>query len=466
MEQARHAASTKRHSRHEPQNRRKRKPVFLRMMGVLLVAGAALACFGFWRFQTPGIVLGPFEDKPSTAESVPPPEPEPQPATTTLRFSATGDNLIHAPIYKQAARRAAEGQRYDFDYCYEHLLDFYAAQDVNWINQETLCSKELEPSTYPCFSTPGECAEALYRAGIRVFSLSNNHTYDKGAKGIAATLRFWDEMPEDVVTTGLWYGESDYSTIPLQTVNGVTIAYLSYTDHTNGIPQSSAMTANVIYTSQRDVMEQQVRRARELADFVVVGVHWGVEDSHKITQTQRDVMEQQVRRARELADFVVVGVHWGVEDSHKITQTQRDLAQQLSDWGADVILGTHPHVVQDAEWKTSVDGRQTFVAYSLGNFLSTQSKPDQLIGAILTLELNKTTDPDGSVHCAVASPQLHPTVTHYDAGKSNVRTYLFRDYTSELAQAHGVRAAYPSFGIEYIQNVLQTNINSAFLALA
>ena len=60
---------------------------------------------------------------------------------------------------------------------------------------------------------------------------------------------------------------------------------------------------------------------------------------------------------------------------------------------------------------------------------------------------------------------MHPTVTHYDAGKSNVRTYLFRDYTSELAQAHGVRAAYPSFGIEYIQNVLQTNINSAFLAL-
>lgn len=123
-------------------------------------------------------------------------------------------------------------------------------------------------------------------------------------------------------------------------------------------------------------------------------------------------------------------------------------------------------MVQDAEWKTSVDGRQTFVAYSLGNFLSTQSKPDQLIGAILTLELNKTTDPDGSVHCAVASPQLHPTVTHYDAGKSNVRTYLFQEYTPELAQAHGVRAAYPSFGIEYIQNVLQTNINSAFLALA
>ena len=90
MEQARHAASTKRHSRHELQNRRKRKPVFLRMMGVLLVAGAALTCFGFWRFQTPGIVLGPFEDEPSTTESVPPPEPEPQPVQPHCVFRPPG----------------------------------------------------------------------------------------------------------------------------------------------------------------------------------------------------------------------------------------------------------------------------------------------------------------------------------------------------------------------------------------
>ena len=429
MEQARHAASTKRHSRHEPQNRRKRKPVFLRMMGVLLVAGAALACFGFWRFQTPGIVLGPFEDEPSTAESVPPPEPETQPVTTTLRFSATGDNLIHAPIYKQAARRAAEGQRYNFDYCYEHLLGFYAAQDVNWINQETLCSDELEPSSYPCFSTPGDCARALYRAGIRVFSLSNNHTYDKGAAGLAATLRFWESMPEDVVTTGLWRGTDDYSRIPLQTVNGVTIAYLSYTEHTNGIPTSSSMPANVIYTSQTDVIEQQVRAAHQQADFVIVGVHWGV------------------------------------EDSHTIVDGQRTLAQQLADWGADVIVGTHPHVLQDAQWLSAADGRQTFVAYSLGNFLSTQNRPDQLVGAILNLQLQKTTEPDGTVQCAVLEPKLLPTVTHYDAGKSNVRTYLFRDYTQELAKQHGVRAKHSDFSLDTVQKIAQNNINSDFLEL-
>ena len=237
---------------------------------------------------------------------------------------------------------------YSFDYCYEKLVPFYRQFDVNWINQETLCTDELAPSSYPCFSTPGDCARSLYRAGVRVFSLSNNHTYDKGSAGIAATLRFWASMPEDVVTCGLWRGEEDYGSIPLQTVNGVTIAYLSYTEHTNGIPRSSGMEANVIYTSQTDVISQQVRQAAALADFVVVGVHWGV------------------------------------ENSHTITEAQRHLAQSLADWGADVIIGTHPHVLQNAEWRTAADGRQVFVAYSLGNFLSTQNQPDQLLGAILT----------------------------------------------------------------------------------
>ena len=424
---AKHAASPRR--RHSAQKHTSHKGVTLYTLGVLLVAVSTLLSLRFWPRRIVDAVPPAAEvESPAVSEELA--VPEPQPVVTTLRFSATGDNLIHEPIYSQAARRAAEGEGYSFDYCYMNLLDFYAQQDINWINQETLCSKELAPSTYPCFSTPGECAEALYRAGFRVFSLSNNHTYDKGAAGIAATLRFWETMPEDVITTGLWKGEADYGRIPIQTVDGVKIAYLSYTEHTNGIPRNSKMAANIIYTSQQDVMEQQVRAARQEADFVVVGVHWGV------------------------------------EDSHNITQAQRTLAQSLADWGADVIIGTHPHVLQDAEWRTAADGRNVFVAYSLGNFLSTQSKPDQLFGAILTLDLEQTTEPDGSVHCAVRGPKLHVTVTHYDAGKSNVRTYLFRDYTPELAQAHGVRAAYPSFGYDYIRQTAQTYINSEFLELA
>ena len=423
---AKHTAPPRR--RHSAQKHTSHKGVTLYTLGVLLVAVSVLLSLRFWPRRIVDAVPPAAEvESPAVSEELA--VPEPQPVVTTLRFSATGDNLIHSPIYSQAARRAAEGEGYSFDYCYMNLLDFYAQQDINWINQETLCSKELAPSTYPCFSTPGECAEALYRAGFRVFSLSNNHTYDKGAAGIAATLRFWETMPKDVITTGLWKGEADYGRIPIQTVDGVKIAYLSYTEHTNGIRQNKNMTANIIYTSQTDVIERQVRLARQQADFVVVGVHWGV------------------------------------EDSHAIVDSQRTLAQQLADWGADVIVGTHPHVLQDAQWLTAADGRRSFAAYSLGNFLSTQSRPDQLVGAILTLQLQKTTQPNGSVQCAVLAPQLHPTVTHYDAGKSNVRTYFLSDYTQELAAAHGVRANYSDFSLDRIQKIAQNNISTSFLAL-
>lgn len=424
-----------------PAIRRRQNPPHRRLpaalFGTALVFCAAVLCiglFGKWfpsgKLPTGGgePELPPGSALQEPASSVPEPEPEPQPVIETVRFSATGDNLIHAPIYQQAARRA-DGDGYSFDYCYEHIAPLYAQQDVNWINQETLCSNELKPSSYPCFSTPGACAEALYQAGVRVFSLANNHTYDKGVSGIAATLRFWESMPEDVVTTGLWRGAEDYDRIPLQTVNGVTIAYLSYTEHTNGIPTNKSMEANVIYTSQTDVIERQVTLARQQADFVVVGVHWGV------------------------------------EDSHTIVDSQRALAQNLADWGADVILGTHPHVLQDAQWLTAADGRSCFTAYSLGNFLSTQNRPDQLVGAILTLQLEKTTDPDGTIHRVVSNPKLHPTVTHYDAGKSNVRTYLLQDYTEALAKAHGTRENHPEFSLETARQLAQKYLSSEFLEL-
>lgn len=408
--------------KHSPQTPKK----IVRLLSFsFLMFGSLSLCFGFFsKRSVTGTIPVSSELLPS---SVVEPEPEPEPLVETVRFSATGDNLIHSTIYKQARQQASGDESYHFDPCYEELAPFYAQQDVNWINQETLCSDELTPSTYPAFTTPGDCARALYRAGIRVFSLSNNHTYDRGASGIASTLRFWDSMPQDVVTTGLWKGESDYERIPTHTVNGITIAYLSYTEHTNGIPQSSAMTANVIYTSQTDIIEQQVRAARKAADFVVVGVHWGV------------------------------------EDSHTIVNSQRTLAQKLADWGADVIVGTHPHVLQDAQWLTASDGRQTFVAYSLGNIISTQNSPDQLTGAILTLSLQKTTDPDGTIHREVLSPVLHPTVTHYESGKTNIKTYFLKDYTEELAKRHGARSNHKNFGLEQLHKIVQDYVSSDFL---
>ena len=357
----------------------------------------------------------------------PAPTPEPEPVVQTVHFSATGDNLIHEGIYNQARARGSDGH-YDFIPAYENLRDFYAGFDVNWLNQETLVNDDYEPSGYPMFSTPGDITNALYNVGFRVFSLSNNHSYDKGAGGIASSMAHWAAMPDDVVSMG-FYNLETYDDYVYQTVNGVTIGYLSYTEMTNGLPTPSGSEYGVVYLDQRDVIEKQITDMRPNCDVLVVSCHWGVEGSHTVTDAQRET------------------------------------AQWLADQGADLIIGTHPHVLQNAQWLTAADGRQVFTAYSLGNFISTQEKPNQLVGAILSVQLEKTTEPDGTVRCSVLSPRLLPTVTHYDAGKSNVRTYLFRDYTEALTKAHGVRQAYPDFSLEMIQSIARENIDPEFLQL-
>lgn len=417
--------------------RRKKKHVHsLRyiLFFVALVAMGGLMWGAHIRNDLPQSSIPAIADFPDPTPTVTPnPTPEPTPVVETVHFSASGDNLIHKPIYEQAKRRAENEQSdapYDFSYVYENLSDFFAQFDVNWINQESLVNDTLPPSTYPAFSTPGECAKALYDIGFRVFALANNHTYDQGSKGISATLQFWDSMPEDVITTGLWKGTEDYERIPIQEVNGIKIAYLAYTDHTNGISVNPAkLDANVIYTNETETIQAQIEYARSLADIVVVGVHWGI------------------------------------EYNHHATENQQTLAQQLADWGADVIIGTHPHVLQDAQWLTAADDRRAFVAYSLGNFISTQDRTPRAVGGILTLDMVKTTDVDGSVSVCIQAPKIHPVITHYDAGRSNVRNYLYRDYTTELAAQHGMNAYDSTFSYEQLRKIAEDSVSSEFLTL-
>ena len=394
---------------------------------VVVAAGIALAlAVGAGVFPTAAVAarLSP-TPTPSPSPSptpAPTPTPEPTPVVETVRFSASGDNLIHEGLYNQARARAADGG-YDFTYAYENLRDFYAGFDVNWLNQETLVNDDYEPSGYPMFSTPGDITNALYDVGFRVFSTSNNHSYDKGAGGIASSMAHWAAMPEDVVTVG-FYDLATYDNYSYQTVNGITIGYLSYTESTNGLPTPEGSEYGIVYLSQTDVIEKQI------ADM------------------------------RPNCDVLVVSCHWGVENSHTVTDEQRSTAQWLADLGADLIIGTHPHVTQNAEWLQAADGTDAFVAYSLGNFISAQDQPDNLIGVILDITMQKTTDPDGTVTVELLDPRLHPIVTQYESGFSDIRVYLFEDYTDELGAAHG------NFTLsrDYIQTVLNESIDAEFLA--
>lgn len=358
-----------------------------------------------------------------TPAPTPVPTPEPTPTVETVRFSATGDDLIHDGIFLQAKERGQDGH-YDFTEAYEPMREFYTQFDVNWLNQETLVNDAFEPSGYPLFSTPGDITDTLYDIGFRVFSLSNNHSYDKGAEGIASSLEHWHAMPEDVAVMG-FYNLDSYDDYVYQTVNGITFGYLSYTEATNGLPTPEGAAYGVVYLDDRETI------AKQIADM------------------------------RPHCDVLVVSCHWGVEGSHEMSELQLETAQWLADQGVDLIIGTHPHVTQTAQWLTGTNGNTTFVAYSLGNFINAQSQPDNMIGAVLDITFQKTTLPDGTSTVEMLNPQLHGVVTQYEAGYKNIRVYPYADYTDELGATHG------NFTLTraQIEETLRNSIGDEFLTL-
>ena len=372
--------------------------------------------------------LGPWAPAPTPTPvaipaPTPSPTPEPTPLVQTVRFSATGDNLIHDGIYLQARNRGEDGA-YDFTEAYAPMREFYQQFDVNWLNQETLVNDAFAPSGYPMFSTPGDITDTLYDLGFRVFSVSNNHSYDKGAEGIASSRAHWAAMPDDVAVAG-FYNLEAYDDYVYQTVNGITFGYLSYTESTNGLPTPEGSEYGIIYLDDRETIAAQIAAMRPNCDVLVVSCHWGVEGSHEMTEFQ--------------------------------TQT----AQWLADQGVDLIIGTHPHVTQTAQWLTGANGNTAFVAYSLGNFINAQSQPDNMIGAVLDITFQKTTAPDGAVTVEMQDPKLHGVVTQYEAGYKNIRVYPYRDYTDELGAAHG------NFTLTraQIEEVLRSSIGEEFLTL-
>ena len=127
---------------------------------------------------------------------------------------------------------------------------------------------------------------------------------------------------------------------------------------------------------------------------------------------------------------------------------------------------TLPHVIQPVELLTAAGtGKTVPIAYSLGNFVSTQAAANNMVGVILTFDITKTTQPDGSASASVGNVHAVPMVMHYDSNYTNARAYLYRDYTEELAAAHGVRARFSGFSKEYITQLLTEYISPEFLVL-
>lgn len=363
----------------------------------------------------------------SISELAATPSPEPSPTirpADKVSFVAAGDNLIHGSIFLQAARRSTDGG-YDFDYAYANTEDYFDDFDVRFINQETLVNDAYAPSHYPQFSTPIELGEKVLEMGFDVIGTSNNHSYDKGVKGIRSSLDYWNS--KDVVNVGFYTGD-DSKDIKYLTVNNIKMAFLAYTYGTNGLSIYDETSPYIINCD----------------DF--------------------ETIDRQVAIAKENSDIVIVSCHWGWEDTNNVNDYQKYVAEHMNKIGVDVIIGTHPHVIQTCEWyENAENGNKTLICYSLGNFISGQSKGNNMLGGLFQFDIVKTYDEKDNYTISVQKPYFVPTITHYGYEFSNITNYLLADYTPEMAEKHGVKAYDSKFSYDYIESIVYNIIPQEFL---
>lgn len=278
------------------------------------------------------------ETRTSSLDEVEPPIPieefEEKP-NTTATILAAGDIMFHMPQIRSAYD--SESKNYDFKDVFKYVKKHIESADLSIANFETVTAgSEIGFSGFPRFNSPEETLEAIKYAGFDILTTANNHALDQGKEGLINTIMAIEEQGMKNIGT---YKEKKDS-ILIEEINKIKIALLSYSYGLNGLE----------YT---------------LTDE---------EFSYMVNKIEENKIEDDINKAKNLgSDVVVIFVHWGNEYQKEPSEYQIETGRKMMEWGADIVLGSHPHVVQKSE-VINYNGKDNFIIYSMGNFLSNQRK--------------------------------------------------------------------------------------------
>lgn len=328
-----------------------------------------------------------------------------------ITLMALGDNLIHMNVI---ATGKQEDGSLNYDFLFENISDFLETADIKIINQETpLAGNDLGFSGYPNFNSPTEIGDAIVKAGFNVVLHASNHSADKRVSGIDSCIDYWNTKPE-VLLTGI-HKPTENPEIPLLTIKDMTFAILNYTYGPNyeTAPDSLSSRLNLLCAVNEETKQ---------IDF---------------TTLNPQVLED-IKTAKELADVVIVCPHWGTEYTTTPSGYQKTFALQMTEAGADVIIGTHPHVIQPVSMIEAENGNTALCYYSLGNYVSTQKNPQSMLEAMAWITFHVTED---GISVSLEKTGAIPMVCHYTAGPVRIENiYLLEEYTEEMASRHGIRS--------------------------
>lgn len=321
---------------------------------------------------------------------------------TSLTMITAGDNLIHSSVYKDANKNAGYNG-YDFKPMYELIKPIVSKYDLAYYNQESILGgTKLGLSDYPTFNSPQEAGDAMLDAGFNIVSLATNHTMDSGEKAVLSSREYWDTKT-DVLAVGSYSSNEDRNKVRVMEKNGIKYTMLNYTYGTNGIPVPKGKEYLVnVWPTNLDLNDPE--RDDEYQEY-------------------KKTVKEDIEKVKDKTDLLLVAMHWGIEYTHDPTEYEKDMAKYLASLGVDVIIGTHPHVIQPVTW---ID--DTLVIYSLGNFISAQYQDqnyNKMVGLMTSFKVTKTTKGKES-NIKIDSVNNELTYTYY-TGYRNFKIVPFNN---------------------------------------
>lgn len=319
-------------------------------------------------------------------------KPEPEAETfTDIRIAAAGDIMFHETQLNSAYQK--ESNSYDFNSVFEDVKPLIESADLALVNLETtLGGAEIGYRGYPTFNSPDETIDAIKNAGFDVLTTANNHSLDTGSQGLKRTVKIIREKELSSVGS---YDEKPESRVLMKEVKGINIAILAYTESTNGLgDQYPAEELNAML----NLMDE-------------------------------DIIREDINEAKERqADLIITFMHWGEEYMENPNAKQLQFAEMMAKEGVDIILGSHPHVIQKSEF-IEVDDHRAFVIYSMGNFVSNQrretlgdGKEGTEDGIIVNFDIRKN---DQTGETTVENVEYIPTWVYRNKEKGESR-YTYR----------------------------------------
>ena len=350
------------------------RKVLVYLLGVLSISGIIFSCI---YFLTASDKEGETLKKDSDS------------SVRTARVVANGDILIHDALYYSAKK---EDGSYDFNPFFEYVKPWIEGADLAIGDFEGTISDRSPLGGYPLFNAPVQIADTMKEVGYDVVDLAHNHILDTGLYGLKYTDKVFKDRGLDTVGVHADKKRSE-DKILIKEVNGIKIAILAYAYGYNG------MDANLTAED----------RINHLSDL----------DEEK--------MKEEIQRAEKEADVTVVMPQMGVEYKLEPTEEQKALYHKMIEWGADVVFGGHPHVIEPAE-TVEKDGDKKFIIYSMGNFVSNQRMermenkwPER--GLLMDVTFEKAND-----KTTVKTVKAHPTLVYSKLNGRNINGIPLYDY--------------------------------------